>query len=142
MKVQERVEAIERFFEHNSEAYQRALKREQQSREDLVRWKESTAAMINQSVQRVSIDFAVLGSPFVFSSIPVQTEGSTAFRVKTSQGVRLLSKLQFDLADGKVTATASVPGSELPSSVPVRDVTGEWVEIVAERVLLAMLEAA
>jgi hypothetical protein len=142
MRVQKRVEAIERFFEHDSEAYQRAVKRERQARDDLARWKEATVAMINQSVQRVSVDFAALGSPFVFSSIPVQTEGSTAFRVKTSEGLRLLSKLQFDLADGNVTAITSVPGTELPSSVPVRDVTGEWVEIVAERVLLAMLDAA
>jgi hypothetical protein len=33
-------------------------------------------------------------------------------------------------------------GIEFLSSVPVRDVTREWVELVAEGVLIAMLNAA
>ena len=72
----------------------------------------------------------------------MQPESSAVFRIKTDAGVRLFAKLQFDLADGQVTATSTVAGVEFLSSVPVRDVTREWVELVAERVLIAMLNAA
>jgi hypothetical protein len=142
MTVQERTDAIRRFQEHGVEALARAGERDRQNRENLARWRSATLPTINQSVQRVSEDFADRGSPFLLSPIPVQIEGSAIFRVKTSGGHRLLPKLQFDLADGQVTATSTVPGAELPSTVPVRDVTGEWAEHVAERVLIAMLKPA
>jgi hypothetical protein len=142
MPEQERIEAIRRLQEHEDQAYRRAAEWDQQRKEDLVRWKNTTLRTIYRSVLRVSEDFAARGSPFVFSSIPVQTEGIAIFRVKASGGVRLFAKLQFDLADGQVTASATVAAPHLPSSVPVRDVTRQWVEIAAERVLIAMLNAA
>jgi hypothetical protein len=140
MTAQGRIEAIERFHEHEAQARRRLIDRELQGRDDLIKWRETALPTINQSVQRVSVDFDALGSPFLFSSIPVQTEGSTSFRIKTKEGLRLLSKLQFDLAESQVIATASVPGAELPAFVPVRDLTGRWVEVVAEKVLIAMLD--
>ena len=142
MTVDQRTDAIRRFQEHEAEAQRRAAERERQSIEDIARWKGETLLTINLSVYTVSEDFADRGSPFLFSAVPVQIEGSAIFRVKTSTGHRLLPKLHFDLAEGQVTATATVPGAELPSTVPVRDVTGEWVEQAAERALIAMLNAA
>jgi len=142
MPEQERVEAIRRVQEHEAEALRRAVEWDGQRREDLLRWNSATLATIYQSVLRVSEDFAARGSPFLFSCVLMQPEGSAAFRVKTSGGVRLFAKLQFDLAGGQVTATANVPAPHLPSSVPVGDVTREWVELAAERVLIAMLNAA
>jgi hypothetical protein len=142
MTEQERVDAIKRFQEHGVEALALAGEKDRQSRADLARWRSATLPTINQSVQRVSEDFADRGSPFLLSSVPVQIEGTAIFRVKTSGGHRLLLKLQFDLADSQVTATSTVPGAELPSTVQVRDLTGEWAEHVAERVLIAMLKPA
>jgi len=142
MSEQERADAIKRIQEHEIEAFRRAIEWDRQRREDLARWNSATLTTIYQSVQRVSEDFVVRGSPFLFSSIPMQPEGSAAFRVKTTGGVRLFAKLQFDLADGQVTASATVADPHLPSSVPAGDVTSEWVERVAERVLIAMLNAA
>ena len=142
MPEQERREAIKRFQEHEVEVYRRSVEWDRQRKEDLAKWKSVTLTTIYQSVQRVSDDFAVRGSPFLFSSIPMQPESSAVFRIKTDAGVRLFAKLQFDLADGQVTATSTVAGVEFLSSVPVRDVTREWVELVAERVLIAMLNAA
>ncbi len=141
MTAQERTEAIERF-QHEPEAQRRSAERELQERDDLIRWRELALPTIKHSVQTVSGDFDALGSPFLFSSIPVQAEGSAYFRVKTKQGHRLLQKLHFDLADGQVTATASMPCADFPVSVPVRHLTEEWVEVVAEKVLMAMLNRA
>ena len=142
MPEQERIEAIRRVQEHEVEALRRTVEWDQRRREDLSRWNSTTLPVIYQSVLRVSEDFAVRGSPFLFSCVLMQPEGSAAFRVKTSGGVRLFAKLQFDLADGQVTATATVASANLHSSVSVRDVTREWVELVAEKVLIAMLNAA
>jgi len=141
MPEQERVDAIKRFQAHEVEAYRRSVEWGRQRKEDLAKWKSATLTMIYQSVQGVSDDFAVRGSPFLFSSIPMQPECSAAFRVETDAGVRLFAKLQFDLADGKVTATSTVAGVEF-LYVPVTDVSREWVELAAERVLIAMLNAA
>jgi hypothetical protein len=142
MTRQERADAIGRFQEREIDALRRADELERQGRGDLSKWRHTALPTINQSVHRVSEDFAERGSPFLLSSVPVQIEGSAIFRIKSSEGHRLLPKLQFDLADGQVTATTTVPGAELPSTVPMTDLTGEWVEHVAERVLIAMLEAA
>jgi hypothetical protein len=142
MQVQERIEAIRRVQEHEVEAFTRVAEWERRRKEDLVRWKNTTLSTIDQSVQRVSEDFAARGSPFLFSSIPVQTEGSAVFRIKTNRGVRLFAKLQFDLGNGQVTASATVSAPHLPSSVPVGDVSSKWVELAAERVLIATLNAA
>ncbi len=142
MAAHERIDAIERFHLDEVEAQRRLVQRALQGRDDLVEWRTAALPTINQSVQRVSVDFGALGSPFLFSSIAVQTEGSTCFRVKTKEGLRLLPRLQFDLADGQVTAIANVPGAGLPTSFPVRDLTAQWVEEVAERVLIAMLDGA
>ena len=142
MPEQERSEAIKRFQAHEVEVYRRSVEWDRQRKEDLAKWKSVTLTTIYQSVHRVSDDFAERGSPFLFSSIPMQPESSAVFRIKTDAGVRLFAKLQFDLADGQVTATSTVAGVEFLSSVPGRDVTREWVELVAERVLIAMLNAA
>ena len=142
MTVQERTDAIRRFREHEIEALARAGERERQRREDLAIWRSATLPMINQFVHRVSEDFVDRGSPFLLLFVSVPIEGTAIFRVKTRGGHRLIPKLQFDLADGQVTATSTVPGAELPSTVPLRDVTSEWVEHVAERVLIAMLAPA
>ncbi len=141
MTAQERTKAVERF-QHEVEAPVRLFQHQQQERGDLIKWRETALPTINQSVKRVSVDFDVLGSPFLFASIPIQAEGSTCFRVKTKKGHRLLKKLQFDVAAGQVTATANVTCADLPVSVSVRDVTEQWVEGVAERVLIAMLLGA
>lgn len=142
MTEQERTEAIKRVQQHEVEAFRRAVEWDRQRREELAKWKSVTLPLIYRCVQRLSEDFAVRGSPFLFSSIPMQPEGSAAFRVKTSGGARLFAKLQFDLAAGQVTATATVAGTHLPSSVPLSDVTRQWVELAAERVLITMLNAA
>lgn len=142
MPEQERIAAIRRVQEHAEALRRAAVEWDGRRREDLLRWNSATLPTIYQSVLRVSDDFAVRGSPFLFSCILMQPEGSAAFRVKTTSGVRLSAKLQFDLADGQVTASTTVAGAHLPASVPVRDVTREWVELAAERVLIAMLEAA
>ena len=142
MTAQERTDAIRRFKEHEVEALARAGERERQTREDLASWRSATLPMINQFVHRVSEDFVDRGSPFLLSTVSVVIEGTAIFRIKTRGGHRLILKLQFDLADGQVTATSTVPGAELPSTVPLRDVTSEWVEHVAERVLIAMLTTA
>ena len=142
MPEQERVDAIKRFQAHEVEAYRRSVEWDGQRKEDLAKWKSATLTMIYQSVQRVSDDFAVRGSPFLFSSIPMQPECSAAFRVKTTSGGRLFAKLHFDLANGQVMATSTVDDAHFPSSVAVKDVAREWVEIAAERVLIAMLNAA
>lgn len=139
MTVKERTDAIRRFREHEIEALTRAGERERQRREDLARWTSASLPTINQFVHRVSEDFVDRGSPFLLSSVSALVEGSAIFRVKTSEGHRLIPKLQFDLADGQVTATSTVPGADLPSTVPLGDVTSEWVEHVAETVLIAML---
>jgi hypothetical protein len=141
MPEQEPIEAIRRVQEHEAEALRRAVEWDRQRKEDLLRWNSAALPTIYQSVLRVSEDFAVRGSPFLFSCVLMQPEGSAAFRVKTTGGVRLFAKLQFDLVEGQVTATATVADPHLPSSVPVRDVTREWVELAAERVLITMLNA-
>ncbi len=141
MTAQERIDAIERF-QRELAAQRHSAERELQERGDLIKWRELALPTINVSVKRVSGDFDALGSPFLFSSIPIQAEGSACFRVKTKDGHRLLQKLQFDLADGQVTATANVPCADFPISVPVRHLTGQWVEGVAEKVLIAMLAGA
>lgn len=142
MPEQERSEAIKRFQAHEVEVYRRSVEWDRQRKEDLAKWKSVTLTTIYQSVQGVSDDFAERGSPFLFSPVPMQPESSAVFRIKTDAGVRLFAKLQFDLADGQVTATSTVAGVEFLSSVPGGDVTREWVELVAERVLIAMLNAA
>ncbi len=141
MTAQERAEAIERF-QRELEAQRRSAEREIQGGYDLIKWKEMALPTINQSVQRVSVDFDALGSPFRFSSIPIQAEGSTCFRVKTKGCHRSLRKLRFDLADGQVTATVNVPCADFPVSVPVGHLTGQWVEVVAEKMLMAILDGA
>lgn len=135
MTVQERIEAIRRFHEH---AHIQTAQWERQREDDLASWK-NVLRMLVHFVQRVSEDFAGRGSPFLFSSVPVQTEGSAVFRTKTIEGVRLSAKLQFDLVDGQVAASVIGADVSLPSPVPVADVTREWVELVAERVLIAVL---
>jgi hypothetical protein len=90
----------------------------------------------------VSDDFAVRGSPFLLSCILLQPEGSAAFRVKTASGVRLFAKLQFDLADGQVTATSTIVDAHFLPCVAVKHVAPEWVELAAERVLIAVINAA
>jgi hypothetical protein len=90
----------------------------------------------------VSVDFAARGSPFLFSAIPVQMEGIAIYRVKTTGGVRLFAKLEFDLTDGEVIASTTVVGTHLPSSVPLMELSREWVELAAEEVLIAVLNAA
>ena len=142
MPEQERIEAIRRLQEHEAEALKRAGKWDRQRSEDLLRWNTTTLPTIYQSVLSVSDDFAARGSPFLFSCILLQPEGSAAFRVKTTSGVRLFAKLQFDLADGQVTATSTVVDAHFSPSVAVKHVDGEWVELAAERVLIAMLNAA
>ena len=140
MPEQERIEAIRRVQEH--EALKWAVEWHGQRRKDLLRWNSATLPTIYQSVLSVSEDFSVRGSPFLFSCILMQPEGSAAFRVKATSGVRLFAKLQFDLADGQVTATSTVNDAHFPSSVAVKDVAREWVELAAERVLIAVLNAA
>ena len=142
MPEQERIEAIRRVQEHAEALRRAAVEWDQQRKQDLLRWNSTTLSVIYKSVLRVSEDFAARGSPFLFSCVLMQPEGSAAFRVKTSGGVRLFAKLQFELAGGQVTASTNVAEPHLPSSVPVRDVTREWVELAAERVLIAMLNAA
>jgi len=142
MTEHERIAAIKRLQEREGQAHSSVAEQEKQEREDLATWKKTTLPMINYTIQGVSEDFARRGSPFVFSTIPVQSEGSVFFRVKSTGGLRLLSKLQFDLtADGQVIATALVAGVYLPSSVPMKDVTREWVERAAEQALIAMINA-
>jgi hypothetical protein len=142
MSEQERNEAIKAFLSHPKRAQQRAEEREQARKEDLTTWKSVTLRLINQSVRTVSLDFQRRGSPFLLSSVPVLTEGTAFFRILTSDGERLLPKLQFDLIDGQVTATATVASTHLHSAVSVKDITPEWVELNVERVLIAMIEAA
>jgi hypothetical protein len=143
MTEQERSAAIERFQEHEAQTRRRVAEQERHERDDLATWKKTTLPTINHAIQGVSEDFARRGSPFLFSTIPVQSDGSAFFRVKSTGGLRLLSKLQFDLtADGQVIATALVGGAYLPSSVPMKDVTREWVEQAAEKALIAMINAA
>ena len=136
MTVQERIEAIKQF--HEQEGRRHAAEWERQRQEDLASWKD-VLRTLTHSVQRVSEDFAGRGSPLLFSSVPVLTEGNAVFRIKTIEGIRLSAKLQFDLIDGQVTASAIGADVSLPSSVPVGDVTREWIELVAERVLIAVL---
>ena len=142
MPEQERIEAIRRLQEHEAEALKRAGKWDRQRSEDLLRWNTTILPTIYQSVLSVSDDFAVRGSPFLFSCILLQPEGSAAFRVKTTSGVRLFAKLQFDLADAQVTATSTVVDAHFPPSIAVKHVDGEWVELAAERVLIAVINAA
>ena len=109
MPEQERIEAIRRFQEHEIDALIRVAERERQNRKDLATWRSATLPTINQSVHRVGEYFADRGSPFSFSSsVLAQAVGSAVFRVKTSGSHRLLTKLQFDLADGQVVASATV----------------------------------
>jgi hypothetical protein len=142
MAEQDRTDAITRFQEHEAEARGRVAKRERQRKHDVATWSSAVLPTISLSIHRVSEDFAAHGSAFQFSSIPVQTEGSAMFRIKTSEGFHLLSKLQFDLVDGRVTATSTVGGTDLPLSVELNALTHEWVELVAEGVLIAALNAA
>lgn len=136
MTVQERIEAIRGFHEH--EGHRQAAQWERQREEDLESWK-AVARALTHFVHRVSEDFAGRGSPFVFSSVAVQTQDSAVFRIKTIEGARLSAKLQFDLVYGQVAASAIGAEVRLPSSVPVADLTREWVELVAESVLIAVL---
>ena len=142
MTEHERIAAINRLREHEAQAQSRVVEKERQEREDLATWKKMTLPMISHAIQGVSEDFARRGSPFVFSTIPVQSDGSAFFRVKSTGGLRLLSKVQFDLADGQVVATTLVSGVHLPSPVPMKDVTREWAERAAEEVLIAVINAA
>jgi hypothetical protein len=141
MTVRERAEAIARFQDHEAEALGRQAKRERHRREDLATWS-SAVLTISQSVQDVSVDFAARGSLFLFSPIPVQMEGGAIYRVKTTEGVRLFAKLQFDLTDGEVIASTTVAGTHLPLSLPLMELSSEWVEMAAEEVLIAVLKAA
>jgi hypothetical protein len=136
MTVQERIEAIRRF--HEQEGHGEAALWGRQRDDDLAIWKD-VLRTINHFVHKVSEDFAARGSPFLFSSVPVETQDSTIFRTKTIEGIRLSAKLQFDLVDGHVAATAIGTDVHLPSSLPLGDVTPEWVELAAERVLIAVL---
>jgi hypothetical protein len=120
----------------------RVEERKQEREADLTTWKNALLPLISLSVHAVKFDSQHRGSPFLLSSVPVLTEGTAFFRVLTNGGVRLLPKLQFDLSDGQVTAIANVAGAHLHSTAPIRDVTHEWVELNAERVLIAMINAA
>ena len=142
MTVDQRTDAIRRFQEHEAEAQRRAAKRERQRKEDLATWSSAVLPTINQSVQGVSQDFVARGSPFLFAAIPVQMEGSVIYRVKTTEGVRLFAKLEFDLTYGEVIASSTVAGTHLPSSVPLIELSREWAEAAAEEVLIAVLNAA
>jgi hypothetical protein len=139
---QERNEAIERFLADPQRAQRRMEEREQERQADLATWKRVILHLINQSVYTVSSDFEHRGAPFLLSSVPVLTEGTAVFRVLTNGGLRLSEKLQFDLINGQVTATATVAGTHLQSSVAVKDISREWLELNAEKVLIAMIDAA
>jgi hypothetical protein len=142
MPEQERIEVIKRFLLQQEHAQRRTDERKQEREADLTTWKNAVLPLISQSVHAVSLDFGRRRSPFLLSSVPVLTEGTAFFRGLTNSGVRLLPKLQFDLSDGQVTATVNVGGTHLHATVQIKDVTREWVELNAERALIAMINAA
>jgi hypothetical protein len=142
MPEQERSEVIKRFLLQQEHAQRQVGERKQEQQADLAMWKDAVFPLISLSVHAVILDFERRRSPFLLSSVPVLTEGAAFFRVITYGGVRLLSKLQFDLSDGQVIATANAAGTHFHATVPIKDVTRQWVELNAERVLIAMINAA
>jgi hypothetical protein len=57
-----------------------------------------------------------------------------------SGNLRSLAKLRFELKEDQVLATTTAKGAVFPSSVPLNGVNNDWVELVAEEVLIAMLD--
>jgi hypothetical protein len=95
---------------------------------------------INQSIRSVSEDFARRGSPLLISSTPAQNTGSAVYDVRRSGNLRSLAKLRFELKEDQVLATTTAKGAVFPCSVPLNGVNNDWVELVAEEVLIAMLD--
>jgi hypothetical protein len=139
--------AIKRFQEREAQSRKQAADEEEKRREQerwineiLETWTSAAFPTINQSIRSVSEDFARRGSPLLISSTPAQSTGSAVYDVRRSGNLRSLAKLRFELKEGQVVATTTANGVVFPSSVPLNEVNSAWAELVAEEVLIAMLD--
>jgi hypothetical protein len=139
--------AIKRFQEREAQSRKQEAEEEEKRREQKRRtngnleiWTSAAFPAINQSIRSVSEDFARRGSPLLISSTPAQSTGSAVYDVRRSGNLRSLAKLRFELKEDQVVATTTANGAVFPSSVPLNEVNSAWVELVAEEVLIAMLD--
>ena len=144
---QKRDAAIKRFQEREAQSCKQAAEDEEKRRsqerrtnEKLETWASAAFPTINQSIRSVSEDFARRGSPLLISSTPAQNTGSAVYDVRRSGNLRSLAKLRFELKEDQVVATTTAKGTVFPSSVPLNGINSDWVELVAEEVLIAMLD--
>jgi hypothetical protein len=88
---------------------------------------------------KVGNDFANQDSRLLLIYVPSVVK-SVTFEVRPSGQLNCLASLIFNLDDrGLVHATTDAPGANLPGAVPVSEVTPDWVEQVAEELMIFVL---